>query len=67
MARTIRVTKWLEPVPAVAVCSQCGREFKVPMAFLKRVTEAQDNLRKQFAEHLCPDAAEEKSRQAQPK
>ena len=67
MARIIRVTKWLGPVPAVAVCSQCGREFKVPLAFLKQTTNAQESLRKQFAEHLCPNEAEGKSSEAKTK
>lgn len=67
MARTIRVTKWLGPVPAVAVCSRCGREFKVSLQLLKRTTDAQESLRKQFAEHLCPNGSEEKSREAQPR
>jgi hypothetical protein len=67
MARTLRVTKWLGPVPAVAVCSQCGREFKVPLALLKRTTGAQESLRKQFAEHLCPSDAEAKSNESETK
>ncbi len=65
MARIIRVTKWLGPVPAVAVCSQCNREFKVPLALLKQTANAQESLRKQFAEHLCPEAPGSTSREAQ--
>jgi hypothetical protein len=65
MARIIRVTKWLGPVPAVAVCSQCEREFKVPLALLKQTTNAQESLRKQFAEHVCPGEAEAKSSEAE--
>jgi hypothetical protein len=56
MARNLRVTKWLGPVPAVGICTGCGREFKVPLALLKRTLEAQENLRKQFAEHKCPES-----------
>jgi hypothetical protein len=67
MARTIRVTKWLGTVSAVAVCSQCGREFKVPLPLLKQAANAQESLRKQFTEHVCPDIAEQKSREAQKK
>jgi len=67
MARTLRVTKWLGPVPAVAVCSQCRREFKVPLVLLKQITYAQESLRKQFAEHVCPDEAAGKSHEVQPK
>ena len=57
-ARNLRVTKWLGPVPAVVVCSECSREFKVPLTLLKRTTDAQENLRKQFSEHICPQKAE---------
>jgi hypothetical protein len=67
MARNLRVTKWLGPVPAVGVCSQCGREFKVPLTSLKRTTGAQESLRKQFAEHRCPVDAEAKSSEAEAK
>ena len=55
MPRTLRVTKWLGPVPAVAVCTECGREFKAPLTSLKRTSDAQETLRKQFAEHKCPE------------
>ena len=51
--RNLRVTKWLGTVPAVAVCTSCAKEFKVPLNLLKRTTEAQETLRKQFAEHKC--------------
>ncbi len=59
-ARVLRVEKWLGTVPAVAVCTHCGRDFKVPLALLKRTTEAQESLRKQFAEHRCPREIEGK-------
>jgi hypothetical protein len=58
--RTLRVEKWLGPVPGAAVCSQCGRTFTVPLTSLKRLTEAQESLRKQFAEHKCPSEVESK-------
>ena len=58
--RTLRVEKWLGSVPAVAVCTQCGRTFKVPLTLFKRLTEAQETLRKQFAEHKCPSEVESK-------
>ena len=53
-ARNLRVTERLGPVPAVGVRSDCGREFKVPLALLKRTVEAQESLRKQFSERQCP-------------
>jgi len=49
----LRVTKWLGTVPAVGLCTNCGRTFEVPLESLKRAPEAQESLRKQFAEHRC--------------
>ncbi len=51
--RTLRVTKWLGTVPASGTCNLCDREFKVPMTALRRVGDAQESLRVQFAEHVC--------------
>lgn len=58
--RNLRVLKWLGTVPAVAVCTSCNREFKVPLAALKRLTEAQENLKLQFSGHECPPAVSPK-------
>jgi hypothetical protein len=57
--RVLRVTKWLGMTPAVAVCTMCGREFVVAMNDLKKVSDAQENLRVQFAEHLCKQEEED--------
>jgi len=51
--RNLRVTKWLGTTPAVAVCTLCKREFKVPLSCLSRLDQAQESLRVQFAEHKC--------------
>ena len=51
--RILRVTKWLGTIPAVGVCSFCDRQFYVPLTALKRVADAQESLRVQFAEHKC--------------
>ena len=51
--RNLRVIKWLATVPAVGVCTFCNRQFKVPMTAMKRVADAQENLRLRFAEHTC--------------
>ena len=51
--RNLRVVKWLATVPVVGVCTLCSREFKVPMTAMKRVADAQESLRLQFAEHKC--------------
>ena len=49
----LRVTKWLGTVPAIGICTNCERTFKVPLESLKRTSEAQESLRKQFVEHKC--------------
>jgi hypothetical protein len=51
--RNLRVLKWLGTTPAIAVCTMCNREFKVPLEVLKRVGGAVENLKLQFARHLC--------------
>jgi hypothetical protein len=51
--RNLRVLKWIGATPAVAACSSCNREFKVPLESLRRVADAQENLRLQFAQHRC--------------
>ena len=56
--RNLRVVKWLGTIPAVAICTFCDRQFVVPMTALKRVGDAQENLRVQFAEHKCKIAAD---------
>jgi hypothetical protein len=56
--RNLRVLKWLGMIPAVAVCTICNLEFKVPLAALKRLSDAQESLRRQFAEHVCAGSIE---------
>jgi hypothetical protein len=51
--RRLRVLKWLGTVPAVGTCTSCNREFKIPMTAMKRVADAQESLRVQFAEQQC--------------
>jgi transcription elongation factor Elf1 len=51
--RNIRVTKWIGMIPAVAVCSACGKEFKVSVNELRQVSAAQQSLQTQFSEHEC--------------
>jgi hypothetical protein len=53
LTRNLRVLKWLGMVPVVATCTACGREFTVPQAAMKRLTDSQESLRVQFAEHPC--------------
>ena len=54
----LKVTKWLSTTPAVGICTNCDRIFKVPLEALRRTAEAQESLRKQFAEHKCPQVEE---------
>ena len=51
--RNLRVTKWVGTIPVVGVCTFCDRLFNVPVTALKRVRDAQESLRLQFAEHKC--------------
>jgi len=39
--------------PAVAICTGCSKEFKVPLTSLSRTKDAQEHLQKQFNEHRC--------------
>jgi hypothetical protein len=55
--RNLRVLKWLGTTPAIAVCTVCDREFKVPLEILKRVGGAVENLKLQFARHRCNQEA----------
>lgn len=51
--RSLRVLNWIGPVPAIGVCTSCGLEFRVSITALKRVADAQEMLKVQFAEHEC--------------
>lgn len=53
--RNIRVTKWMGMVPVIAVCTVCGREFKVSVNELRQVAAAQESLRTQFDRHVCEE------------
>jgi len=51
--RNLRVIKWLGTVPAIGICTYCATNFQVPLESLKRTSDAQESLRKQFEEHKC--------------
>jgi hypothetical protein len=51
--RNLRVVQWIGMVPAIGRCTGCDGEFKVPVMELRRVADAQESLRRQFAEHAC--------------
>jgi len=48
-----RVVKWLSTTPALAVCTLCSREFKVPTSALRRTANALASLQEQFGRHKC--------------
>jgi hypothetical protein len=50
---SLRVVKWIGTVPAIGVCTGCATNFKVPLEMLKRTSDAQASLRKQFEAHKC--------------
>ena len=51
--RSLRVVKWIGTIPAIGVCTGCATNFKVPLEMLKRTSDAQESLRKQFEAHKC--------------
>jgi hypothetical protein len=53
--RRLTVTKWLGTTPAVAMCVQCNRTFKVSTSDLARTKAAQASLQKQFDQHVCEE------------
>jgi len=58
--RNLKLLKWLASTPAIAACTQCQRRFSVPLPLRGRVSDAQESLRKQFAEHQCVGKTEER-------
>ena len=62
--RILGVVKWLAPTPAAGECPQCRRQFSVPLRALRRVSDAQESLRKQFTEHKCAGTDKEETAQA---
>jgi hypothetical protein len=61
--RNLRVLKWLGTTPAIAVCTECNLEFRVPIEILKRVGGAAENLKLQFARHQCSPGETSESEQ----
>jgi len=50
----LRVLKWIGQIPVTAVCTDCGREFQVPLAQIS-ISAAQQSLKSQFAKHKCAE------------
>jgi hypothetical protein len=56
--RALNVVKWLNGTPAIAVCTQCAQQFKVPLTALaktalSKTADARINLQAQFDMHKC--------------
>ena len=51
----LRVTRWLSSTPTLAVCSQCSRQFKVPLTVMHRTKDAEAYLQEAFRRHPCCD------------
>jgi hypothetical protein len=51
--RNLRVVKWIGTIPVIGVCTVCDRSFTVPLPAMKKVADAQESLKVQFAEHKC--------------
>jgi hypothetical protein len=52
-AANLRVVKWIGAIPVIGVCTVCDLSFTVPLPAIKRVADAQESLRVQFAEQKC--------------
>jgi hypothetical protein len=51
--RVLRVVKNLGRIPAVAVCTVCGKTFEPPLGAWVSVKDAEANLQQQFYGHKC--------------
>jgi hypothetical protein len=55
--REIRIVKRIGPAPYVAICMNCGHQFKVTSGKTFTVEDATDTLQKQFDAHACSEDA----------
>jgi hypothetical protein len=51
--RALRVVKNLGRIPAVAVCTVCGKTFEAPLGTLVSIEDAEASLQQQFYGHKC--------------
>jgi hypothetical protein len=51
--RALRLVKHLGRIPAVAVCTVCGKTFEAPLTELLAVKNAEASLQEQFYAHKC--------------
>ena len=60
--RALQLTKHLGRIPAVAVCTVCGKTFEAPLVAFLTVKDAEASLQQQFYGHKCErkDAGQER-------
>jgi hypothetical protein len=51
--RNLQVNKCLGSTPVAGICSDCKKQFIVPMPSLRKATDAQAYLQEQFDRHRC--------------
>jgi hypothetical protein len=51
----MRLTRRISGIPVAAVCSECNREFKLPMTMMGKTSGAKANLQELFDRHKCKD------------
>ena len=51
--RALRLVKHLGRIPAVAVCTVCGKTFEAALTALLTVKTAEASLQQQFYGHKC--------------
>jgi hypothetical protein len=51
--RALRIVKDLGRIPAVAICTVCGKIFEATLGALVSATDAEASLQQQFYGHKC--------------
>jgi hypothetical protein len=51
--RALRIVKNLGRMPAVAICTVCGRTFEATLGAFVSAKDAEANLQQQFYGHKC--------------
>lgn len=51
--RALRLIKHVGHIPAVAVCTVCGKAFEAPLTALLAFKDAEASLQEQFYGHKC--------------
>jgi hypothetical protein len=49
----MRITRTISGIPVAAVCTECTREFKLPMTMMGKTSGARANLQELFDRHKC--------------